>query len=77
MNTEVRLSIGEVALRVGRVAHTVRGWDRDRLPAHLKSHRDERGWRYWTEDQVDGIKEWLVENDVRPGKGLRSHLNES
>ena len=72
---EVRLQIGDVALMLDRVAHTVRGWEREgRLPEHLQSKRDERGWRYWTPDQVEGIKQWIIDNDIRPGKGLRTHL---
>ena len=72
---ETRLSVGDVALLLGRVAHTVRGWHRDgRLPTHLQPKRDDRGWRYWTPDQVEGLKEWIVEVDLRPGKGLRKHL---
>ncbi len=73
---EVRLQIGDVALMLDRVSHTVRGWERDgRLPPELQSKRDERGWRYWTPEQVEGIKNWIVENDIRPGKGLRAHLS--
>jgi DNA-binding transcriptional regulator YiaG len=42
MNDETQLQIGDVALMLGRVAHTVRGWERDgRLPEHLRSKRME------------------------------------
>ncbi len=72
---ETKLQIGDVALMLGRVAHTIRGWEREgRLPENLRSHRDERGWRYWTPDQVEGIKQWIIDEDIRPGKGLRTHL---
>lgn len=66
------LSISEVAQRLGRVPHTVRVWEYDkRLPEHLLPQRDERGWRWWTEEQVEGIKQWIKDEDIRPGKGLR------
>jgi len=74
---EIQLQIGDVALMLGRVAHTVRGWERDgRLPEELRSKRDDRGWRYWTPEQVEGIKQWIIDNDIRPGKGLRKHLEQ-
>lgn len=67
-----KLTVGEVAAELGRVAHTVRLWDLyGKLPEELRAHRDERGWRYWTEDQVVGIKQWLIDADVTPGKGIR------
>lgn len=71
--SEKLLSIGEVAQRLDRVPHTVRVWEYSgRLPAHLMPQRDERGWRWWTEAQVEGIKKWLIDEDIRPGKGLRA-----
>lgn len=67
------LSIGEVAQRLDRVPHTLRVWEYSgRLPANLMPQRDERGWRWWTEEQVEGIKQWLIDEDIRPGKGLRA-----
>lgn len=68
---EKLLNISEVAVRIGRVSHTIRLYEkRPDFPDELKSRRDERGWRWWTEDQVEGIKQWIVDNDIRPGKGL-------
>lgn len=65
------LFIGEVAERLDRVPHTIRQWERDkRLPKELHSKRDDNGWRFWTEEQVEGLKNWLIEADVRPGKGI-------
>jgi hypothetical protein len=64
--------VSEVARMLDRVPHTIRMWEyHDRLPAHLRSSRDERGWRIWTEAQVDGLKRWIVDEDMRPGKALR------
>lgn len=65
------LTIGEVAKELGRVSHTLRQWERDnRLPKELLPSRDENGWRIWTRDQVELLKEWIVLADLRPGKSL-------
>lgn len=65
------LNISEVAQKINRVPHTIRLYEkRPDFPDSLKSQRDDRGWRWWTEDQVEGIKNWIVDNDIRPGKGL-------
>lgn len=67
-------SIGEVAEILGRVPHTIRVWGySNKLPEHLRPARDDRGWRYWTEEQVEGLKRWIIEEDIRPGKGLRQY----
>lgn len=63
--------VSEVAREVGRVPHTIRMWDKV-LPRHLKPTRDARGWRVWTGPQIEGIKQWLIDEDRRPGKGLES-----
>lgn len=69
---EKRLQIIDVAHSLGRVPHTLRVWEREgRLPAHLLPARDERGWRYWTPDQVEGIRQWLIDEDIRPGSFFR------
>lgn len=72
MATETRLYIGDVSAELGRVPHTIRMWERRPgfLPAALKPKRDDRGWRYWTPEQVDAIKKWLVDEDIRPGKAF-------
>ena len=65
------LTIGEVSKEVGRVSHTIRQWERDgRLPKRLLPGRDENGWRVWTVEQVEGLKEWILAEDLRPGKAL-------
>lgn len=64
-------TISEVAAELGRVPHTVRVWGyQDRLPAHLQPTRNSRGWRVWTREQIEGLKKWVIEADLTPGKGL-------
>lgn len=65
------LNITEVADELGRVSHTIRLWEYSgKLPQSLLPQRDDRGWRYWTPEQVEGIKQWIIDEDIRPGKGL-------
>jgi hypothetical protein len=66
-----RLYISEVAKALDRRQNTIRGWERENvLPKALRSHKDDRGWRYWTPEQVEAIKQWIVDEDRRPGKGF-------
>lgn len=66
-------TIGEVADELDRVPHTIRIWMyQNRLPKELLPQRDERNWRYWTEEQLEGLKKWVVQMDMRPGKGLQT-----
>lgn len=54
---------------------TLRKWEQlGVLPDHLVPHRGDRGWRYWTPEQLEGIRSWIRETDRRPGKGL-PHYN--
>lgn len=63
--------IGEVSERLNRKPHTIRVWIyQNKLPEHLLPYRDEKNWRYWTSDQIEGLKNWIISEDVRPGKGL-------
>ncbi len=69
MNKEY--TIHEVAEALGRVPHTVRMWERNnRLPGWLLTRRNARGWRVWTEEQVEGLKQWIIDADMRPGKAF-------
>ena len=71
--TERLYTIGEVADELDRVPHTIRIWIyQNRLPDELLPQRDERNWRYWTEKQLYELKQWVVEQDMRPGKGLNT-----
>jgi hypothetical protein len=68
---ETQLYISDVAEMVNRKPATIRDWERRGiLPRKLQSKRAPRGWRYWTPDQVEGIKDWMLKKDMRPGKGL-------
>jgi hypothetical protein len=66
-----RIYIREAAQLLDRRMATLRKWDElDVLPEDLRPLRGERGWRYWTPEQIEGIKAWMRETDRRPGKGL-------
>jgi len=70
------LKIGEVAAILNRVPHTLRVWEYDkRLPEHLLPGRDNRGQRIWTYEQVEQLKQWIIDEDMTPGKGLRKDGN--
>lgn len=63
--------VSQVAKELDRSPHTVRTWERLKLtPQRLRSVRDERGWRVWTGAQIEGLKDWIVQTDRRPGKGI-------
>ena len=69
-----RISISEAAELLDRREHTLRVWEyNDMLPERLRPRRDERGWRYWTPEQIEEIQRWLVDEDIRPGKGLKGY----
>lgn len=71
----VRIYIRDAAQLLNRQMATLRKWEQlGILPKHLQAHRGTRGWRYWTPEQIEGIKEWIRETDRRPGKGL-PHYN--
>lgn len=66
-----RIYIREAAELLNRRMATLRKWEQiGVLPAHLRPHRGERDWRYWTQEQIEGIREWIRSTDRRPGKGL-------
>jgi DNA-binding transcriptional MerR regulator len=70
-----RIYIREAAQLLNRRMATLRKWEQiNALPPHLQPHRGNRGWRYWTPEQIEGIREWLRDTDRRPGKGL-PHYN--
>lgn len=79
-NDTMALDVNEIYMSeacelVGRKPATLRDWERRGvLPRKLRSKRSARGWRYWTEDQIEGIRQWMRDNDMRPGKGL-PHYN--
>lgn len=66
-----RIYLHELSRILDRSSHTIRGWEKsDLLPKRLLPHRNEKGWRYWTPSQVDGLKAWVVKKNMVPGKGL-------
>jgi hypothetical protein len=68
---ERHIYIREVAEILDRRMATLRKWEQlGVLPDELRPQRGQRGWRYWTESQVEGLKEWLRETERWPGKGL-------
>lgn len=70
-----KVYIREAADLLNRRMATLRKWEQlDVLPAHLRPHRGARGWRYWTPEQIEGLRDWIRETDRRPGKGL-PHYN--
>lgn len=69
-----RIYIREAALELNRQMGTLRKWEQlGLLPDDLLPQRGERGWRYWTREQLDGLKAWIKETDRRPGKGLPNY----
>lgn len=70
-----RIYIRDAAELLNRRMATLRKWEQlSVLPKHLLPHRGTRGWRYWTPEQIEGIRDWIRETDRRPGKGL-PHYN--
>lgn len=71
MSVQERIYIGEAAERLDRRRATIRGWEREEvLPRRMRARRDERGWRYWTPEQIEMIRRWIVRTDMRPGKAF-------
>ena len=69
-----RNGIKFTAEAVGRAPHTLRIWEyQGKLPKKLIPERDERGHRFWTDDQIEGIRQWIVDEDLRPGKSLEQY----
>jgi hypothetical protein len=69
-----RIYIREAAEMLNRRPATLRMWEReDLLPKRLRSHRSERGWRYWLPDQIQDIGKWMIDEDMRPGRGLEHY----
>ena len=70
-----RIYIREAAELLHRRMATLRKWEQlGILPTHLLPHRGHRGWRYWTPEQIEGIRQWLRDTDRSAGKGL-PHYN--
>lgn len=71
MADQVLIPIGQAAEQLNRKPGTIRKWEREKiLPADCVPSRDERGRRFFTPEQIDKIRQWIVDTDRRPGKGL-------
>lgn len=67
--------IREAAELLNRRMSTLRKWEQTGvLPENLRAHRGTRNWRYWTHEQIEGIKDWIRDTDRRSGKAL-THWN--
>lgn len=65
--------IREAADLLNRRMGTIRKWEQmGVLPLHLRAHRGIRGWRYWTRDQIESLKDWIRDTDRRSGKALKN-----
>jgi hypothetical protein len=71
-----RIYIREAAELLNRRMGTVRKWEQTGvLPEHLRAYRAETtGWRWWTAEQIEGIKEWIRDTQRYSGTGL-PHYN--
>lgn len=68
-----RIYIREAAVMLNRRMGTLRKWDQTGvLPEHLRPHRGHGGsnWRFWTGEQIDGIRDWIRETERYTGKAL-------
>jgi hypothetical protein len=63
--------IREAAEQLKRRMGTLRKWEQlGVLPENLRSQRGVRGWRFWTPDQIEGIKEWIRDTNRHSGNAL-------
>lgn len=57
----------EIEAALLRSRSTIRMWERMKwLPEGLEFHRDESGWRYWTDEQLVRVREWMASRN--PGR---------
>lgn len=71
---EATISIRELSARLNRVPHTVRQWEaKGWLPVDLLPIRNNNNRRLWTESQLQGIRQWIEDQDIRPGKALHAN----
>lgn len=71
MSGDILVSIGQTAEQLNRKPGTIRKWEREGLlPDDCVPTRDSRGRRFFTPDQIDKIRQWIIDTDRRAGKGL-------
>ena len=67
--------IREAAELLHRRMGTLRKWEQTGvLPEHLRSQRGDRDWRFWTREQIEGLKEWIRETKRYSGNAF-THYN--
>lgn len=73
--SDATYTIGDLAEAVNRSETTIRVWCREeRLPTNLRPARiGAKGWRRWTESQVEQIKQWMIDTRMFPGGGLEHY----
>jgi hypothetical protein len=69
-----RVYINEAEGILNRKMDTLRRWEQV-LPEDLKPKRGKRNARYWSPEQIESIRLWMISTDRRPGKGLPSLAN--
>lgn len=52
------ISTRDLAIMIDRKMATIRRWDSE-LPDELRPFRDSRGRRYWRQEQVQGLVQWM------------------
>lgn len=74
-----RIYIDDIAVRIGRAAHTVRQWvRRPDFPAALAPGLEGgRNKLYWTEDQVQGLRAYAAERESLRGDFGRTAARQS
>lgn len=75
MTEEQRFYIKQIEAELDRGRSTIRAWERNGwLPDGCEFHRDEKGWRYWTSEQVQKVRSWMeTRNSGRVAGGLERH----
>lgn len=66
--------IREAADILNRRMGTLRKWEQTGvLPKELRPSRGDRGWRFWTREQIEGMKEWIRETQRYSGRALQGY----
>jgi DNA-binding transcriptional MerR regulator len=68
----MRYTSGEAAKKVGRSIQTLQIWEADGL---IKPARDDRGWRYFTEDDIKILEKIKKEKLQVKLSGMGGEIN--
>lgn len=64
---EDRNYMADIEVALNRDRSTIRTWEREGwLPEALEFKRDEAGWRYWDNEQLEQAHKWLASRN--PGR---------